>query len=169
MKVRMLSLGMQDARAKRNFAALREGWKRVFDLRHRCHASQATAMLPLAVLLRLVAGNGTLAHHAPTINYSTEALQDHGVHKHTSIFDAHAGVLDESLQRDVPEGSCAFWACIRRAFPNAQDDPHEYELALSNVGLVYGAGSETTAMAISLTMAALAADPESMRKLEQVW
>lgn len=76
--------------------------------------------------------------------------------------------MDESLQREVPDSSCAFWACIRRAFPNAATDVDEYNMALSNVGLVYGAGSETTAMAISVTMAALSADPESMRKLEQV-
>jgi hypothetical protein len=78
-----------------------------------------------------------------------------------------AAILNEILERDVPDTSAAFWACLRRAFPDAKHDGVQYEKCLANVGLVYGAGSETTAAAAALTLAALAADPESMAALEQ--
>ena len=44
----------------------------------------------------------------------------------------------------------------------------QHERVIANIGLVYGAGSETTAGAISLTLAALAADPDSLARVEQV-
>ena len=40
----------------------------------------------------------------------------------------HAALLDELLQRDVPEDNTAFWACLRRAYPHAASDSSEYEM-----------------------------------------
>ena len=79
-----------------------------------------------------------------------------------------AAILDEMLARKIPDSSVAFWACLVRAFPDAATDARQYEKALTNVALVYGAGSETTAGSIAMTLAALAADPDSMAKVEQV-
>jgi cytochrome P450 len=79
-----------------------------------------------------------------------------------------SALLDELLEREIPDDSCAFWACVLRAFPDAKTDPAQYQQALSNLGLVYGAGSETTAGSIAVTLAALAVDPDSLAKVEQV-
>lgn len=78
------------------------------------------------------------------------------------------GLLRQAYSRDVPDGSTAFWACLRRAFPDAMSNSAQRESALVNAGFVFGAGSETTANSIAMTLAVLAVDPESTRKLEQV-
>ena len=79
-----------------------------------------------------------------------------------------AELLDEILQRGVPDDNTAFWACICRAYPDAATDAQQYERALSNLILVFFAGTETTSAAIAATVAALAADADSMQRLEQV-
>ena len=70
--------------------------------------------------------------------------------------------------RLLPEDSTAFWACLRRAFPDAMTDSKQYEQAVANVALVYAAGTETSATAIGSALAALAADPATMKALEDV-
>jgi cytochrome P450 len=86
---------------------------------------------------------------------------------HSSV-TFHAEIVAEAYARDLPDSSKAFWACLRRAFPDAMRSKWQYERAISNVALVYAAGTETTVAGISMTLAALAVHPESMRKLEQV-
>jgi hypothetical protein len=76
--------------------------------------------------------------------------------------------MEDIYTRDALECSTAFWACLRRAFPHAMTDTAEYEAALSNIGLVYAAATETTAVAIAITLAVLAVDEASMREVEQV-
>ena len=76
--------------------------------------------------------------------------------------------MAEMYARDLPEDSTAFWVCLRRAFPAAMTDAGEYEAAVANVALVYAAGTETTANAVAMTLAALAAHPPSMERLVQV-
>jgi hypothetical protein len=78
-----------------------------------------------------------------------------------------AAILHEALQRELPDHSPAFWACLRRAFPDAATDARQYEKCLANVALVYFAGSEATAGSIALALVALAADAETMAALEQ--
>lgn len=80
----------------------------------------------------------------------------------------NAALADELLQRKVPEDSCAFWACLCRAFPNAATNHGEYLRMAANLGGFYNAGFETTAKGLAFTLAALAADADSMRVLEEV-
>ena len=77
-------------------------------------------------------------------------------------------LVKEAYARPLPDGSQAVWACLRRAFPNALHDKQQWEGAIANTGLLYMAGSETTANAIAFTLAALALDPDSLKQLEQV-
>lgn len=74
----------------------------------------------------------------------------------------------EAYERPIKESDSAFWACLRRAFPNALNDAKEWEQVLANTAVMYGAGSETTANAIAMTLTALALDPETLRGLEEV-
>ena len=78
-------------------------------------------------------------------------------------------LLNQTYARPLPEGSRAFWACLRRAFPDAMTDAEERERALANTGLIYAAGSETTVNAIACALGALALDSEARAALEQVW
>ena len=79
-----------------------------------------------------------------------------------------AAFLEEMYSREMPEDSTAFWACLRRAFPDAMTDRAQYELAIANTGLVYAAGTETTASAVASTLALLATEPPTMQLLEEV-
>ena len=74
----------------------------------------------------------------------------------------------EAYERPMSDSDGAFWACLRRAYPNALNDEREWEQVLANTGLMYGAGSETTANAIAMTLTALALDRETLRSLEEV-
>ena len=78
-------------------------------------------------------------------------------------------LLDDAFSRPEPAASnTAFWACVRRAFPNALTDSYEREGALINIGLMYGAGSETTMNAIVFALTLLALDPAATAALVQV-
>ena len=78
-------------------------------------------------------------------------------------------LLDHSFSRPEPaESNTAFWACIRRAYPNAMTDSEEKEGALVNIALMYGAGSETTVNAITAALALLATDAAATAALVQV-
>ena len=79
-------------------------------------------------------------------------------------------LMEEIYARDLPEDSVAFWACLRRAFPDAMRDTRsaEYGSALANISLVYLAGTETAATSLGMTLAVLAAHPESLKSLEEV-
>ena len=77
-------------------------------------------------------------------------------------------VLEDIYERPLPDDSRALWACLRRAFPDAMQDARQYEGALINAAMIYGAGSETTATAISLTLSALALDQHFKQRIEQV-
>ena len=79
-----------------------------------------------------------------------------------------AEIWDQRLEQEVPEDSVAFWACLRRAYPDAATNAAQYESALANVAMVYAAGHETTAGTIATALAALAADADAMHTLEQV-
>ena len=71
-------------------------------------------------------------------------------------------------QPEPPETKTAFWACLRRAFPNAMTDDAEMEKALANTGLMYGASSETTITSLSGTLSILAVDAATTAKLVEV-
>ena len=43
-------------------------------------------------------------------------------------------------EKDLPEESTKFWACLRRAFPDAKTDKHQHESCISNIAMVYMAG-----------------------------
>jgi cytochrome P450 len=77
-------------------------------------------------------------------------------------------MLDEVYERPMSQDSKAFWACLRRAFPEAMSNKRQYEYAISNLATMYGAGSETTVNAIVMTLGALALDVPSLLKLEEV-
>ena len=78
-------------------------------------------------------------------------------------------LLDDAFSRPEPaESNTAFWACIRRAYPNAMTDSEEKEGALVNIALMYGAGSETTVNAITAALALLATDAAATAALVQV-
>lgn len=59
----------------------------------------------------------------------------------------------------------SFWACLRRAYPDAMTDKEQYEGVVANSALIYGAGSESTVTAIASTLAALALDAETTTML----
>jgi cytochrome P450 len=86
----------------------------------------------------------------------------------TKLRRAWQAMLQEAYERPMSEECTAFWACLRRAFPEAMSDKHQYERAISNLATMYGAGSETTVNAIMMTLGALALDASSLRRLEQV-
>ena len=77
-------------------------------------------------------------------------------------------LLAEMYERPMPEDSRAFWACVRRAYPDALTDDKQYEGAITHLATIYGAGSETTVNSISLTLGALACEPETVRRLVAV-
>lgn len=77
-------------------------------------------------------------------------------------------LVDEAYARPMSEQDTAFWACLRRAFPDAMTDRDQYERAIANTGLMYFAGFETTANGISFALGALALDPASVSRLEEV-
>ena len=77
-------------------------------------------------------------------------------------------LLSEIYARPLPEDSRALWACLRRAFPDAMQHAQQYEGALINAAMIYGAGSETTATAIAMSLGALALDHDFKQRLEQV-
>ena len=82
-----------------------------------------------------------------------------------------AALLEEIYARDLAEDSITFWACLRRAFPDAMSAgtrSADYGGALANVSLVYLAGTETTATSLGMTLAVLAAHPQTLRRLEEV-
>jgi hypothetical protein len=77
--------------------------------------------------------------------------------------------MAEIYARPLPADSTRFWVCLRNAFPEAMSDESQYERALANMWVIYAAGYETTANAISLTLAALALDAESQEGIAEVW
>ena len=78
-----------------------------------------------------------------------------------------AGLTRDVYSRPMPEGSTAFWATVRHAFPNAMSDPREFETAAANLSL-YIAAYETTSTAITHTLTALALDQDSQAALAEV-
>jgi hypothetical protein len=115
----------QPRRAKRNYERLRSNWKGA-------HAIWPPIAPKASGLVSTSYGAHRdlhkLLHHLYVVVIITCALQP------SSTSSSSAG---------VPNGSAAFWACLRRAFPDAVRDAREYEKCLTNVALVYGAGSET--------------------------
>ena len=85
-----------------------------------------------------------------------------------------AQIMAKSYVRPLPDDATAeadglpFWACLRRAYPDAMRDKKQYEDCMANFMLVYSAGLETTAGAIGMVLAVLALDSASMSKLEMV-
>jgi cytochrome P450 len=77
-------------------------------------------------------------------------------------------MLQEAYERPMPQDCTAFWACLCRSFPEAMTDQRQYEYAIANLAVMYGAGSETTVNAIVMTLGALALDASSLQRLEQV-
>lgn len=77
-------------------------------------------------------------------------------------------LLADIYERPMQAESRALWACLRRAYPEAMSSKAQHEGAISHLALVYGAGCETTVTAISMTMGALACEPETVRRLEVV-
>ena len=83
-------------------------------------------------------------------------------------------LVAEAYARPMPDDAevaatgIPFWACLRRAFPDAMRDKREYELCVANFMLVYGAGLETTASSIGMILALLALDKASMAQFESV-
>ena len=51
-----------------------------------------------------------------------------------------AGILIEMYERSLPDDSTKFWACLRRAFPDALTNKQQYEACISNIAMVYIAG-----------------------------
>jgi hypothetical protein len=47
-----------------------------------------------------------------------------------------ARLLEEAYARPLAPGAKAFWACLRRAYPDAQTDSDQWEHALANAGLM---------------------------------
>ena len=144
-------------RYQRNFKTLRAAWK--------------GAHVPALAAALAVCGSAVCSYPPAVTRLMVRSVvrtlrKPRHVFRRT-ITRVRAAVLDEALARPLPDDSAAFWACLLRAFPLAATDTAQYEKALSNVALVYGAGTETTAASISMTLAALAADRESLSKLEQ--
>ena len=83
-------------------------------------------------------------------------------------------LIAEAYARPMPDDAevaatgIPFWACLRRAFPDAMRDKREYEQCVANFMLVYGAGLETTASSIGMILAMLALDKASMAQFESV-
>lgn len=87
-------------------------------------------------------------------------------------------LLDEIYAREFPsdESACdddeastgAFWACLRRAYPNAQSDAAQRAGALSNLCLMFSAGIEATSSAVSLAAALLAMHPAEQDEIAAV-
>ena len=77
-------------------------------------------------------------------------------------------LVAETYARPMTDDDTAFWACLRRAFPDAKTDGEQYELAVANAALMYFAGFDTTSSGIAFALGALALDPASMRRLEEV-
>lgn len=77
-------------------------------------------------------------------------------------------IAREAYERPMEEGSTAFWACVRRAYPEALTDRGQWEHAVTSISLIYAAGSETTANGVGVILAALATDAGSRRALEAV-
>lgn len=70
--------------------------------------------------------------------------------------------------KPLPEKSSKFWASVRYAYPDAMTDDAQFELAVSNLAFIYMAGYETTANAITNTLAALALDKDSQTVVAEV-
>lgn len=81
---------------------------------------------------------------------------------------AWARIAREAYTRPWEEDSPAFWACVRRAYPDALTDTLHWRRAMSNISLMYVAGTETTSNAIGMILAALAVDRGSRARLEAV-
>ena len=77
-------------------------------------------------------------------------------------------IARHTYTRPAEEGSTAFWACVRRAFPNGLTDGAHWQRAVTSISLMYAAGSETTANAVGIILAALSIDERSRQKLEEV-
>lgn len=77
-------------------------------------------------------------------------------------------IAKEAYSRPMKHDSTAFWACVRRAYPDALTDTAQWRHALASISLMYAAGSETSATAIAVILAALACDDSSRHELEQV-
>lgn len=77
-------------------------------------------------------------------------------------------LLADIYERPMQKDSRAFWACVRRAYPDAMADKAQYEGAISHLAIIYGAGSETTVNSISMTMGALACEAQTVQRLEAV-
>ena len=80
-----------------------------------------------------------------------------------------ADLTDDILRRpEPPEGCTQLWACIRDAFPGALHDEEQYERMLSNVFIMFVAAYETTSVAITCTLLAIALEQYSQDALVKV-
>ena len=84
-----------------------------------------------------------------------------------------SALIEEAYARPMPDATqtsasgSPYWACLRRAFPDALTDSAQWEGCVSNTMLTYGAGVGGTAASIALALTALALDSTSLTKLEQ--
>ena len=78
-----------------------------------------------------------------------------------------ADLVAAIFAKPPPGDSTAFWAALRNAFPDAMTDKAQLEGAVSNTSFIYAAGYETTANAVSHTLAALAIDQDSQTALAE--
>eukprot|EP00892_Ulva_mutabilis_P004477 jgi/Ulvmu1/2400/UM133_0001.1 len=83
-----------------------------------------------------------------------------------ALHDYHCELAREAYARPMPDDCTAFWATVRRAFPAALTDAHELEHAAAHLSL-YMAAYETTAAAVTHTLAALALDQDSQTALAE--
>ena len=65
-------------------------------------------------------------------------------------------MVDAIYERPMEEDSAAFWACIRRAWPDAMTDNEHYEEAIVAFSAFYFAGTETTVNAMCASSPCLA-------------
>ena len=78
-----------------------------------------------------------------------------------------ASIVREAYERDLPEDCTPFWACLRRAFPDAMSDEQQWEQAVSNACLLFSAGLESTGMTIALVIAALTIDTKAQDEVAE--
>ena len=77
-------------------------------------------------------------------------------------------LVQHSYTRPAPaEDNTAFWACLRRAIPNALTDKSAYDRAVANTGAMYLAATESTVIAIATTLMLLALDEDTSAALVQ--